>query len=258
MVWALVLVCNLSHISKAFDTIVQARTNGNWTDAIVLVIPQDVYEKNQVRQIGMELGIEFLVLPASNTDMLMNFWDNHKEHENYMYVKERNFQYQKFYIMHTFFRRWTNILYLDAGMKIHGPLKRLITKCTDMDTLYAQSDSYPFFNWKLTSQFCLELDEEKASHLQSHFNLNTNYFQSTIMIYNTSIIKDDTVERLFYLSSLYPFSRRNDQGIFNLYFTCEKKCWQQLPIADEEGLLYDYHNRFSLPKENYLLLKAYH
>lgn len=258
MVWALVLVCNLTHFSKAIDTIVQARTIGGWTDEIVVVVPKDVYDKAQIREIGMKLGIEFLVLPEIQTETLMNFWEKHKEHENYTYVKERNFQYQKFYIMHTFFKRWTNILYLDSGIKIHGPLSRLTTKCYEPNLFYAHSDAYPQYEWTLKKQFCLELDEQMANDLRSHFNLDINYFQSTIMIYHTSIIQEDTVSKLFYLSSRYPFTLRNDQGIFNLYLTCERKCWRQIPLADEQGFLYDYHNRLNIPKEKYLLLKAYH
>ncbi len=258
MTWVLVLVSNLSHMGKAFETIAQARVIGKWTDDIVLIVPQDVYEKAQIREIAMKLGVEFLVLPEIRDEKLMTFWDNYKTNSNYDYVKERKFQYQKFYIMHTFFKRWTNVIYLDAGIKIHGNIYRLLNKCKEKNVLYAHSDCYPFYDWPLSNQFCLDLDENLTSLLKQTYDLSCNYFQSTIMVYDTAIIQEDTVARLFYLRELFPFSMRNDQGIFNLYFLKERNLWRQLPIADEEGLLYDYHNRNGLAKEKYLMLKSYH
>jgi hypothetical protein len=258
MKWVLALVCNLTHVAKAIETIIHAREQGRWVDDIVLVVPQDVQDKAQIRDIGMKLGVEFLVLPEYNMNSLMEFWDKHKEHSNYNYVKERNFQYFKFFLMHTFFKRWTNVLYLDSGIKIHGLLERLTRKCIERNVLYAHSDSYPTYEWKLKDQFCLELDEQLAQKINRQYDLNCNYFQSTIMIYDTSIIQEDTVAKLFYLKEQFPFSLRNDQGIFNLYFLCERALWRQLPLVDEGGYLYDYHNRKDIAKEKYLMLKSYH
>ena len=149
-------------------------------------------------------------------------------------------------------------MYIDSGVKIHGPLQRLINQCKESNVLYAHSDSYPQYEWKLERQFCVDMDAELHKELKEVYDLTTNYFQSTIMMYHTSIIQDDTVNRLFELRDKFPFSFRNDQGIFNLHFLCERKIWRQLPIADERGYLYDYHNRLPIPKEKYLLLKAYH
>ena len=258
MHWVLALVCNLTHINKAFETIIAARTQGQWIDDIVIVVPEDVYKIAAIRDIAMKIGIEFCVLPEINEKNLLGFWDNHKEHENYKYVNERHFQYQKFFLMHTFFKRWTNVFYLDAGIKIHGNLNRLRDKCTEKNILYAHSDSYPLYEMKLLQQFCVEMDEEITNKLKSRYNLDCNYFQSTILIYDTNIIQPDTVSRLFQLKEEFPISSRNDQGIFNLHLLKERNLWKQLPLVDEQVYLYDYHNRPGIPKEKYLLLKAYH
>ena len=74
-------------------------------------------------------------------------------------------------------------------------------------------------------------------------------------IYDTSILEDNTVDRLFELNEKYPIAKRMDQGILNLYFNCEKKLWKQIPIKDKEGFLYDYHERNDYKKNDYLILK---
>lgn len=258
MHWVLAFVCNLTHVGKAFETAIAARNQGEWKDDIVMIVPVEVYNEVSIRKFGMELGIEFLILPEANTISLLKFWDEHSEHPNYTYVKERHFQYQKFFLMHSFFKRWTNVLYLDAGIKIHGPLNRLTKKCTEKDVLYAHSDSYPAYEWSLLHQFCVEMDEAITNKLKARYDLSCNYFQSTILLYDTNIIEPETVAKLFALKEDFPISARNDQGIFNLHLLKERNLWKQLPLVDELGYLYDYHNRPGIPKEKYLLLKSYH
>ena len=60
--------------------------------------------------------------------------------------------------------------------------------------------------------------------------MNNDYFQGTMFIYDTNILNNDTVDRLFILNEKYPIARRMDQGILNLYFLCERNLWKQIPI----------------------------
>ena len=48
---------------------------------------------------------------------------------------------------------------------------------------------------------------------------------------------------------------RMDQGILNLYFTCERKLWKQIPINDSIGFLYDFRERDGYRGRDYAMLK---
>jgi hypothetical protein len=98
------------------------------------------------------------------------------------------------------------------------------------NTLLAHSDAYPTYQWKLSCQFLED----------THFHLDIDYFQSTIMLFDTSIIEDDTFQQLYELTEKYPISTTNDQGILNLYFNCIKKKWKQIVLQDETTYYYDF------------------
>jgi hypothetical protein len=123
--------------------------------------------------------------------------------------------------------------------------------------LYAHSDAYPFYNKRsLDCQFHLDLvDKGTKETMESKYNLDIDYFQSTLLIYNTKILEENTVNRLFELAEQYPFSVRMDQGIMNLYWTCEKRLWRQIPLQDEKGFLYNFLEINGCKTKDYLILK---
>jgi hypothetical protein len=86
-------------------------------------------------------------------------------------------------------------------------------------------------------------------------NLNRDYFQSTLMLYDPKIILEDTLEKLIELSKVYFNSRTNDQAILNLYFLCIRNIWEQITINDNETFYYDYTERYYLDKSQYIMLK---
>lgn len=114
--------------------------------------------------------------------------------------------------------------------------------------LYAHSNWYPTYEWKVKQEFRTPLFDEQT------YELEREYFQSTILLYDTRILKPDTVERLFELAEKYP-TTRGDQGILNLYFQFEHPCWKQIPLRDDKGWLYDFHERGSYKQEDYCILK---
>ena len=256
--WALVLVSNFPYIHKAFQTAHQARTVGQWKDPIILLVSRDIYENQNLQQQAELLDIELRLLPEISFENLLNIWNKNPEATEYPYVQSRYFQYMKFYCMDTYFKKWKHIFYIDSGVQIFGPLERVKQSCVPTKCLYAHSDAYPTFEWKLKRQYDLSLDNSITKNLLETYNLDCNYFQSTILIFDTDIITDTTVSELFDLMNKYPISMRNDQGIFNLYFICEKNLWKQIPICDTIGFLYDFHERTNLSRNHYLMLKYPH
>ena len=73
-----------------------------------------------------------------------------------------------------------------------------------------------------------------------------------MMLYDTSIIKEDSIKKLIELMNTYPNTfGTKDQAILNLYFIDK---WTSLPIKDNTGLLYDFNERDN-KKEDYIMVK---
>jgi hypothetical protein len=80
-----------------------------------------------------------------------------------------------------------------------------------------------------------------------------DYFQTTVMLYDTSIITNDTYNSLLALLSEYPICNTNDQGIIALYFTLIMPVFKQLKIKNDDTYFYDYLSRNNSYK--YIMLK---
>lgn len=117
----------------------------------------------------------------------------------------------------------------------------LILNEVQINTLLAHSDSYPTYNWKLHVQF--DKTNILFEKLNKTYNLNIDYFQTTMMIYDTNIIDDNTFNNLYNLALEYPISRTNEQGIIALYFTNIKPLFKQLKIHNENIYFYVFFSR---------------
>jgi len=256
--WVLVFLSNEPYINKAFQSIQMARQVGQWTDDIVLLVSTTLYNHDEVKDVAKMMNVILREVEDRNFETILNVWRKHPEHEDYSYVMPRGFMYNKFHIFDTFFRQWDIVFYLDAGARINGPLERMKRSCEPSNCIYAHSDAYPTYEWKLSTQFCLDMFETVIEKVQmlGTYNLSTDYFQGTMCIYDTKIIEENTVDRLFELSEKYPIARRMDQGILNLYFLCERNLWKQIPVRDEQGFLYDYMERKPCRGRDYLILKC--
>ena len=83
---------------------------------------------------------------------------------------------------------------------------------------------------------------------------NRDYFQTTIMLYDTKIIQNDTYDNLLNLLIQYPISMTNDQGIIALYFTAVQPLFKQIKTHHEDQYFYDYLSRNYNNK--YIMLKS--
>ena len=69
--------------------------------------------------------------------------------------------------------------------------------------------------------------------------MNNDYFQTTIMLYDTKIIENDTYDILLNLLIEYPISITNDQGIIALYLTNIQPLFKQIKTDNECIYLYE-------------------
>jgi hypothetical protein len=117
--------------------------------------------------------------------------------------------------------------------------------------LLAHSDAYPSYEWKLQIQF--DSNNELFDKLKNIYMLDIDYFQTTIMLYDTKIIEENTFDDLYKLSLEYPISRTNEQGIMALYFTNIKPLFEQIKTHNETTNFYDY---FTRNNNNYIIVKT--
>ena len=255
MSWVLVFVANNDYLNKAFQTIYEVRTIGQWTDDIIVLTTAEIAGNQENIALCNSLNTKFRILPEYNFSKTLDFLNSKQQHENSHYVKHRMFQFMKFYIMDPWFKQWDIVFYMDAGVKVQGDLNRMKAACKPSYSLLAHSDSYPEYKKTLETQFEFSIDSDISERLLMTYNLKCESFQSTILIFDTRIIEDGTVDRLFELMNLYPIMTLNDQSIFNLLFTCERGLWKPLEKADSIGFLYDFHERPGFDRSDYLLMK---
>ena len=111
---------------------------------------------------------------------------------------------------------------------------RLSTK----NRLLAHSDAHYSYTWRLYDQF--DKNHKLFKELEKNYTIDIDYFQTTIMLYSTDIIEENTFKELYDLTLKYPISITNDQGIIALYFTNVKNVWRQIQTKNEHTSFYDY------------------
>jgi len=253
--WVLVFFANEPYINKALTSIHFARKTGKWKDDIVLLVPGSLINNNEVIAYANMLGVILREIPIVSFSSIMEVWKQNPNHNTYDYDMAREFIYNKFFVFDVFFRKWDVVFYLDADVSIHGSLDRM-KQCDPDNCIYAHSDTYPTYEKKFNNLFDFNMiSSDKKNQMLNTYDFTTDYFQSTMFIYDTKIIEDNTVNRLLELAHMYPNSVRMDQGILNLYFTSERKLWKQIPLEDDKGFLYDYHERPGYVGRDYLILK---
>ena len=186
--WVLTCVASETYIEKSINTIHQARTRGKWVDDIVLLIPDTLSLKEEYMQIFNTLSVIIKPVINRSADKIISFWKQHSTHEKYEYLINRPGLYIKYYVFDVFFRQWDIVFYLDVGGHIFNSLDRIKDVCEPKGWLYAHSDSYPTYEWNLSIQFAFDLvDKDKEEKMKKKYNLECNYFQSGLLIFNSSL-----------------------------------------------------------------------
>jgi hypothetical protein len=253
---AVTLCCNAPYLQKAMKTVHQVRTVGKYQGDIVFFHGDDIREDNYAINILKEVfNVTIKHFPTIDTSYVMEVLKRAKE---LAYpAKEKIFQFHKFYAFDLYFKQWDRILYLDCGTHVYSHLQRMFNlDCTN--ALMAHSNPYPcnYGAWKLDHEFELRNEPEIVEKLYKNFDMNVeDYFQTTIMLYDTSIIEPDSVSKLVELMNEYPISNANDQGIINLYYLSIRNLWKVMPIHDEHGFLYDWWERGNHKCNEYVLVK---
>jgi len=127
----------------------------------------------------------------------------------------------KFYLFTPEFKKWKNIVYLDADIIVRASLDRL----TKVKGFGAVLDLGLLKIAKNINQRNKKLFLE----IQKNYQLNTQSFNAGVLIFNTDIISKNSFTELRRLFKKYSqISIWAEQAVFNLYFY---KKWKRLPLV---------------------------
>lgn len=243
MTTCVVFVTNNAYIDKFQATYQQLITVGGYKGDVCLVIGDDLVDT----PFAAEMQKKVLVKHFPNFVFPPLIQETMKSLKRLPMWFEKIFQYHKFHLFDTFFKRWDRIFYIDSGITIRAPIQPILDSFVP-NVVLAHSDAYPTYQWKLRNQF----DQTTESELHKNYNLDGDYCQTTILYYDTSIIHSEMVDDLFTLTCKYPTSITNDQGIIALYLT-HRKLFQQITLRNDETYFYDYLRRTT--EKPYIMLK---
>lgn len=234
-----VFVCNKNYFTKFADSCSQLIKYGNHKGDICLVIDDDL--------VGDKL-LESSIIKDNN--IIVKHFKKvaipEEKYKNASYKDKVDGCSLKFNLFKTYFKKWDFIFYMDCGIRIYDDISPMVNEATK-SKLLAHSDAYPTYEWKLRIQF------NEDSELNKMYDLNTDYFQSTIMLFCTNIIEHNTFTEILDLVNKYPTGRTNDQCYLSLYFILVKPRWEQIKIKNENTYFYDYLSRNN--ENKYIMLK---
>jgi hypothetical protein len=225
--------------------------NGKYNGDICLVVGNDLFG-DKMLECDIIRNNSIIIKHFPNIQFSDVFVDIQKKMQRPEHWFKKMFQFHKLHLFNTFFKQWDYIFYIDCGITIFSDISPILSEATE-NTLLAHSDAYPTYEWKLHFQFD-KTDTEYFTKLDNEYNLNIDYCQTTIMLYDTKIIESDTYDNLLNLLKEYPISITNDQGIIALYFTSIKPLFKQIKTHNEHTHFYDYLSRNRGNK--YIMLKS--
>lgn len=250
----IVLMCNNvdSYKNHTIRTIKELRIIGEYKGDIILMYDEEYSDEFKYKLIEFNVILKFF--PKIDRTKFLDMFREKPFIGGDKREITKTFQYHKFYLFDKFFKKWKKIFYIDAGMHIFKPIQRMLElDCSNK--LLAHSDAYPYYNSKLDCQFEKEAYPQVYEELKKEFNLNIDFFQSGILLFDSNIIQENTFDELIKLSEKYFISKTNEQGIMNLLFNCKLKIWKQIQIKDNETFYYDMWERPKYKKNNYIMLK---
>ena len=253
---SLILNNNENYKNEFFRTVKELREIGLYSGDIVLLHDEDLLDtlNNDPRFIKNEFNIIYKFFNRINRDSVLEQLSIKPFQQGDKREIIKHFQFHKFYLFDVFFKKWKRVFYIDVGMHIFKPIHNMLN--INCDNLFlAHSDAYPFYKDKLDCQFEKIAYLDLFNQLKKEFNLNTDYFQTGIIMFDTNIIQNDTFSNLLNLSFKYFNGKTNEQAIMNLYFNCKLKLWKQIQIKDDSTFFYDMWERPGKTWRNYIMLK---
>ncbi|MBR9706046.1 hypothetical protein GOV14_03365 [Candidatus Pacearchaeota archaeon] len=139
--------------------------------------------------------------------------------------KWKDVVFSKFYLFSPDFKKYKNVIFLDADIIIRASLENL----TKIKTFAAVQDNPNFSRLEDQLKNTKKLDQQVFNEIQKKYNLDNPAFNAGVMVFNTDIIKDSTFNNIIDLFKKYKIIKDfPEQSRLNLFFY---KKWEKLPIV---------------------------
>ena len=139
----------------------------------------------------------------------------------------------RFHIFEMFFKQWNKVLYIDCDTCVLNKLYSLFDLINDTNVMFADYEPYSikeaFTNFTERKEWnvsCFNLLDT-----ETHVNVNITCFNSGLLLFSSSIILEDTVQKLYDIHNKYVIINNHcqnglpsDQPILNIIFgnICKK------------------------------------
>ncbi len=137
----------------------------------------------------------------------------------------------KFYLFSLEFKKWKNVVFLDADIIVRKSLEKL----AEINGFAAAKATVPLFE-----EFDFTKNLEIKKKLFTIYNFKTKAFNSGVMAFSTDVIKEKSFEELVKIFYSYRLVYRyGDETTFNLYFY---RKWQEI------SFIYNLDPYFIIPR----------
>jgi hypothetical protein len=139
--------------------------------------------------------------------------------------------YAKTAIFSSYFKQWDTVLWLDARTAVHRPLSPFFDEIDVKGKLIASPDNWPGFEdtWKLSNQFFAECDTKLYAHLSARYDMSRDYFQSTVMLFDTAIVGAESFRDIALLFREFSRIGGSDQPFFSIYWDQIRRVYEPFP-----------------------------
>jgi hypothetical protein len=220
-----VTLCDQSYYPKACRTIRELQTDGQWTGDIVLIA---------VDFAPMDLPDGVLVWTVSHLDTThlveqLRTYPIRPMDDNRHFGKL--YQWDKFYVFHSCFRRWNRVVFLDAGLRVFDTVQPLLD-LPWKGRFLAPDDSDPYDNGnRFRCQVDLNGKPDAVERWLDTYSktLDERYFLNCIFVYDTDLLARITMDDMVKMMNDFPFCMCNEMGILNMVFTFQLQVWEPFP-----------------------------
>jgi hypothetical protein len=233
------LVTDLKYFNKAKRTIFDLRSKGNWNGEIVLI----TIDFNLNQNFKDFYGITEVKFPLIDKSVLLEkigpngFTNNPDKREIYKLN-----QWEKLHIFDDYFRKWSRVVYLDAGLRVLDDVKYLL-EINYKDKILAPKDGKLYEDVEFDIQLSydnLELIDALKNDFGEHI-FKSNFMLNCIWIYDTNILNLCDKSQLIDAMNKYTLCKNNEMVIMNLLFTFKYNLWERFPIKASNGkILFDW------------------
>jgi len=229
-----VLLTDQSYFNKAFITINDLKSIGNWQGDIVLItIDFDLEEDYKVRQNIIEQKFPLIDKTSLLNEIGPNGFSNSDKREIYKLN-----QWEKLHVFDDYFLQWERVVFLDAGLRVLDDVKYLL-ELDYRNSILAPNDASPNFRSDQIFKHQLSFDDEsKIERIIIDFGneiFESYHMLNCIWVYDTSILKICNKQALLDAMNKYTLCKTNEMGIMNLMFHFKYNLWKEFPLKTSNG-----------------------